>query len=238
MFQSSRMSWSSKIIVLGSVESSHRFGGVAPGQRVEVGVLLEVLQLLARRLVDVTPGGDELLHLGGGLVGVHLVAEEDDHVRPRQLLAGVGDPRHRQCVGPHRVDAVGAVALAVVLDAGPARAEREARRLADLQRADHRGRQVQLARVRGPHGAAAAVGTQRHGVRRDRARLEPVDLDQRVVVAVHGERRRRPAAVLDRDGDQVGVRGLHPDRRGRRGRRTGPADPGRVRSRVRHPGRP
>ena len=62
--------------------------GVAPGQRVEVGVLLVVLQLLAGRLVDVTSGGDELLHLGGRLVGVHLVAEEDDQVRPRQLLAG------------------------------------------------------------------------------------------------------------------------------------------------------
>ena len=54
VFQSSRMSWSSKIMQLGTVESSHRFGRVAPRELVEVGVLLVVLDLLARRLVDVT----------------------------------------------------------------------------------------------------------------------------------------------------------------------------------------
>ena len=33
VFQSSRMSWSSKIIVLGSVESSHRFAGSVHASR-------------------------------------------------------------------------------------------------------------------------------------------------------------------------------------------------------------
>ena len=71
---------------------------VGPRQPVEVGVLLEVLELLARRLVEAAPRGDVLAHLLAGLVGVHLVAEEAHEVRPVGLLrapAGSGGGRRR-----------------------------------------------------------------------------------------------------------------------------------------------
>jgi hypothetical protein len=49
-------------------------GRVAPGKGVEVGVLLEVLELLARAFLEAAPRRDELLHPVRRLVGIDLVA--------------------------------------------------------------------------------------------------------------------------------------------------------------------
>ena len=66
---------------------------LAPRQPVELGVLDEVLDLQARRLVEAAPRGHELLELlVRGRVGVDLVAEQQQHVRP-------GAPRGRRA-GP------------------------------------------------------------------------------------------------------------------------------------------
>ena len=77
------------------------------------------------------PGLDELAHLVGGLVGVHLVAEEQHQVGPADLVVGVGvvvvravgDAGHPQGVGAQGVDAVQLVARLVVGDRRPAGAE-------------------------------------------------------------------------------------------------------------------
>ncbi len=109
-------------------------GGVGPGQVIEVRVFLVVLELFARRFVDVAAGADELLHLLTGQVCVDLVAEEGHQVRPRQVTTG----GHRQGVGAEGVDAVGPVAGFVMRDAGTARAVGQAQRLAGFQCRDHR----------------------------------------------------------------------------------------------------
>ena len=108
-------------------------GGVGPRELVEVGVLLPVLQLRPGRVLDVAPGLDELAHLVGRLVGVHLVAEEQHEVGPAHLVVGVGvvvvravgDAGHPQRVGAQGVDAVLLVARLVMRDRRPAGAERE-----------------------------------------------------------------------------------------------------------------
>ncbi len=187
-------------------------GGVAPRQRVQVGVLLVVLELLAGGLADVAPRRDEVAHLLAGLVGVDLVAQEHDQVRPRQPLPGVGDAGHRQRVGAHRVDAVGGVALAVVTDAGAAGSEREPGRLALLQGADHRRWEVEVGAFGGPDPGRADGVLQGDGVRRDGARLQTLDLHQGVVVTVHGERRGRPGPFVRLHVHGAGVVGLDPDR--------------------------
>ena len=115
-------------------------GRVGPGELVEVGVLLPVLELGPGRLLDAAAGLDELLHLVGGLVGVHLVAEEQHQVGPADLVVGigvvvvraVGDAGHAQGVGAHGVDAVLLVARLVVGDGGAARAEGEPDQLVGL----------------------------------------------------------------------------------------------------------
>ena len=59
MFQSSCTSWSSKIITVGTVDSSQRMAGLAPALAVQPRVLLEVEHPLARRLVGVASRLDE-----------------------------------------------------------------------------------------------------------------------------------------------------------------------------------
>jgi hypothetical protein len=74
--------------------------GVAPRLAVEPGVLLEAGDLLARRLGGVAMGADEVERLGRDLVGVHLVAAQEQAVRPRL------DPLLQAArVRPQRVDA-------------------------------------------------------------------------------------------------------------------------------------
>ena len=179
-------------------------GGLAPGDAVEVGVLLEVLQLLARRLVDVASGGDELLHLLAGLVGVDLVAEEQHQVGPALGVV----PGHVEGVGAQRVDPERVGALLVVGDADPARPERHPQRLAGPQRRDDRRRER---RVRlGPERLPADVD----GVGGVGARLQPGELHQCVVVAVCGEGAGGRDVVAGRHGHGGGVGDLDPDRGG------------------------
>ena len=160
-------------------------GGVGPRQLVEVRVLREVLELLAGRFVDVTPRRDELPHLVRGLVGVHLVAEEQHHVRPPALVL-----RHLEGVRAHRVDAVAPVAGGVVRDAGPAGPERQPEVLAGLQRRDP-ARWVRRVR-RWPH----LLVVDRDGVVLDRPGIESFHRDERVVVVVRCEGRARSSCVL------------------------------------------
>ena len=56
--------------------------GFAPRLLVEAGVFLEVGDLLVRRPSDVAAGPDERLHRGGGVIGVHLVADQQEEFRP------------------------------------------------------------------------------------------------------------------------------------------------------------
>ena len=65
VFQSSMTSWSSKIIAVGTVDSSQRTGGLAPRVAVQAAVLLEVGDLQPGRDVDVATGADELLRSAG-----------------------------------------------------------------------------------------------------------------------------------------------------------------------------
>src|SRR5205085_8911233 len=73
---------------------------VAPRLAVQAGVLLEVGHLLARRQGRVAPAPDERGGLGRDLVGIDLVAQQQQAVGP-QLAAGL-EPA-REC--PQRVDA-------------------------------------------------------------------------------------------------------------------------------------
>ena len=176
---------------------------VGPRQPVQVGVLLEVLELLAGRLVEAAPRGDVLPHLLAGLVGVHLVAEEAHEVRPvapPRAPAGSGGGRRpagrrRRCWRCPRRRAGTLV-----------RQEPKASRVGSLCR-----------RVRIRLGGRS--GVLRLGLRPDllvvdvdrvvagRARLQAVEDDQGVVPPVRAEGRRRPLAV----------EGPHPHHRRRRG---------------------
>ena len=136
---------------------------VAPGEAVEVGVLLVVLDLLAGRLRDVAPRGDELPHLLGGLVGIDLVADEGEDVGPLRLAV-----REREREGAQGVDAVAVIALPVVRHARATRAEEQPRRPRPVDRADARRREgVVLGR---PHGDVADADGIRQLVTGRRAR--------------------------------------------------------------------
>ena len=91
VFQSSRMSWSSKIIALGSVDSSQRFSGSVQASQYRWEYSSKSLSSSPGGSSRLRRRGDELAHLLAGLVGVHLVAEEADEVRPvlrRRARAG------------------------------------------------------------------------------------------------------------------------------------------------------
>ena len=83
MFQSSWTSWSSKIIVLGTVASSQRMSGSLHDSRYRRVYSSKSATCVARRLRDVAPGADERERLGRDLVGVDLVAEQQQAVGPR-----------------------------------------------------------------------------------------------------------------------------------------------------------
>lgn len=167
-------------------------------------VLLVVLQLLARRLVDVAPAADEVLHGLGGHVGVHLVAQQQYEIRPQSGLLA-----QRQSEGAHRVHAVTAIARLVVIDTRAARSPGHPERALRGESGDHRCRQR---RIRlGPHLLAVhpdLVGQHRSGG-------EVGQLHEGVVVVMHGERARAPLAAIDPDAHFCGRVGLHPDRRAR-----------------------
>ena len=100
--------------------------GLRPRLAVEAGVLLEVGDLLARRLARVAAATDELERRRRDLVGVHLVAEQQEPVGPFGLAA-----LEELRVRPERVDALLTSSRPVAGElrrlraAEPARAERE-----------------------------------------------------------------------------------------------------------------
>ena len=77
--------------------------GVAPGLAIQPRVLLEVGDLLARWQARVAARADELARLLGGLVGVHLVAQQEQAVGPflaDRTEAGARAPRARRSPKP------------------------------------------------------------------------------------------------------------------------------------------
>jgi len=175
---------------------------VAPGEPVEVGVLLVVLDLLPGWRLDVAPARDELSHRVRCLVGIDLVAEEGDEVGPLLLATGQGERE-----GAQRVDAVGAVALPVVRHGRAARAEEQARGPTTVDGAD--ARRGKPAVGLGPD----LVAVDGDGVVPAAARLEAVDDHEGVVAPLDGEGRGGPLAAVGPDGDDRGARGLDPHRR-------------------------
>ena len=174
---------------------------VRPRQKVEVGVLLIVLKLLAGRFGDVPTCTDELLHLLAGQIGVHLVPEEGDKIRPREATAG----GHPERVGTQRVDAVGPVTGLIVRDTRAAGAEGHPQRPAGLQRGDHWRREP------GRWVRPDVGSVDLKGVGRDRSRFQSVHFYQRVVMAVHRECVRLPVLAVSLDRNPRGSPGLHPD---------------------------
>ena len=154
---------------------------LAPRQPVELGVLDEVLDLQARRLVEAAPRGHELLELlvRGG-VGVDLVAEQQQHVGPGHL----GVVAQRQGQRAQRVDAVRLVALGVVRAAscGRCRTRSAATRFGSSVR-------MRLGGI--PGRGQTGTSSTRHGVGVVAAREQPVEHDEGVVRPVHRHRRRR-----------------------------------------------
>ena len=207
MFQSSWMSWSSITIETETVESSQRMLRVLPRLAIQARVLLEVGDLLARRLADVAALADEGERLRRDLVGVDLVAEQQQGPRP---AAGVG-AQHLLDQRVERVElaAVGVLALRQRCRGrgGAARRGRSRRRVAAAPSPP---------RVRITLGGNSESGS---GQRRSpssatsysvrRARLEPLDDHERVVVAADAEGRLGVAEHLD----LARLVGLDPDHR-------------------------
>ena len=175
VFQSSVTSWSSKIIDDGIVESSHRTCGSVQHLLVEPGVLLVVLDLLARLDRDVPTLTDPRPDAVGGLVGVDLVAEHEHLVRPAGRRAA--GPSAAHTCPARRV--VVAVALDRVRGRVAARPEDDAEGRVRVHRADPRCGQVGVGR------RPDDLAVQRDVVRRAGAPGQPVDDDQGVVVPGH-----------------------------------------------------
>ena len=119
--------------------------GLAPRLPVQARVLLEVGDRLARRHLGVAARADELAHPRRDLVGVDLVAEQDQRLGPLGRLLRL-HPVHER---PQRVDlaAVGVVVLAqrvrrLVRRADAAGAEDDPRRPRRVVGADDAGRQL------------------------------------------------------------------------------------------------
>ena len=178
--------------------------GVAPGLAVELRVLLEVGDLEPRRLVDIAPAAHEGARLDRRLVGVHLVAEQQQAVGPL-LPTRLQTTRQR----PQRIDAEPVrvlrsrqrVRLALgVADA--ARAEDQPRLALVLARVDRRRRAPVV-------GRPDALAVELDLVRAHRSLLEVLEHDERVVVPLDGE---RPLTGIEHC-DLAGAVGLDPDRR-------------------------
>ncbi len=162
-----------------------------PGQPVELGVLLEVGDLVLR--LGGAPVADERLQLVAGEVGVDLVADHQQHggrLRPSaQLVAVRGqgvEPEGRR-IGRSL----------------PARPERDPLRARRAEGRDRAGGE------RRPRQWPDRLPVQAHLVRRDRPGFEAVHLHDGVMVTVQGERARGRAE----DPDLAGPVGLHPDGR-------------------------
>ena len=175
---------------------------VLPRLAVEVGVLLEVGDLVLRRRVA-APVDDEPAGAGRDLVGIDLVAQPHQDVRPlvRVLPAhAAGESEQRVDLAPARILVLAQRVRLVVRERDAAGAEGEPDASVPRQGADGALRE-HVARRR-----PGVVAVEPHLVRRGRPRLQALDHDQGVVVAVHLEGARR---VIE-DLDLAGAVGLHP----------------------------
>ena len=211
MFQSSWTSWSSKIIGAGDRRQQPAQRRVAPALAVQRRVLLEVADLVGWRVVVAEPSrGDEVLRRRGDLVGVDLVAEQQQCVGPLRgrLVA------HALDEGQERVDLTPAWVVVLAEPVGrvmghrdAAGAEGQAQRLVLRMGADD-ARGIGIAGRR-PHRRAVEA----HLVGQRAARCQAVEDDEREVMP--GDLEGLRAAVEHRD--LAGRVGLHPDGRFRRG---------------------
>ena len=207
MFQSSRMSWSSKIIAVGTVDISHRISGSPQECRYSRSYSAKLTTssggrspcLLCRRRLHTA------LLVGRKLVGVELVAEQDQRIGPL-VDRTAGHP------GGIRVQRVVLQLLLDLLDFGlrvAARPEDGAQsvRARGSAGADDAGRELrERLVVDGPHRRAVdadlVLGHAVWG--------QPGHQDKGEMVALHLEGPRRAAENLD----GAGVFGLHPHQGG------------------------
>ena len=132
---------------------------VGPGLAVEVRVLLEVEDLLARLLGGVAARADELARLRRALVHVDLVAEQEQEVRPAALRVAdelLGEDVERVDLAALVVLVLGVGVGRLVRDGHAAGAERDADVRVLGERADARRRQVGVrVRARRPRRRAS-----------------------------------------------------------------------------------
>ena len=159
--------------------------GLAPGLAVEPRVLLEVGDLLARRLARVAARADELERRRRDLVGVDLVAEQQQPVGPLRLAA-----LQELRVRPERVDALLGSSSATRRRARPAPGRRPGTSRTRAGRGA-RGRACgRPARGRPSSGGHTTRAVEPDLVRRHRAGSRSSTRSERVVVPLDGERPR------------------------------------------------
>ena len=202
MFQSSLTSWSSKIIVDGTVESSQRMSGSDQDSRYSC--------VYSSKSAISSPGGSRTsrrarmnaIVAGGSFVGVDLVAQQQQPVRPLR-----GAFLELPGVAPERVDAESVRMI------GRRKRVRRALRCTDPAGAeDEPGLTFALAHVDRRRGPSILRRPYLHAVESnvvgiDRARLEILDHDECVVVSEDMERARFVPEHLD----DRGAIGLDPD---------------------------
>ena len=193
----------------GTVDSSQRISGSDHESRYRRVYFLEVRDLLAGSLAYVAARTDELCSGRRNEVRVHLVAEQQERIGPRGLT--VLEPFR---IRPECVD------LESLLVFGPR--QRIGRTLGGPHstRAEDESC-LSLSFARPDHGAGPSVvrrpdelSVQAHVVRRHGSRLELVDEDERVVVALDIER----SLAVPEDRHLCRTTGLDPHRRRRRAR--------------------
>ena len=176
---------------------------VGPRLAVETRVLLEVRNLLARRLPHVAPGLDELRRSGRHLVGVDLVAEQEQRIGPLDVAE-----LQLSRVRPERIDAgLGELSSLRLRIASSAGAEDESHLSLAATRVHHWSRPAVVGRPDHPPVKANVVVDQR-------GRLEIIDQEQRVVMLLDTE---RPVAVAE-DLNLAGPVRLEPKARALRAR--------------------
>ena len=158
--------------------------GICPRLAIETGVLLEVRNLLAWRLRRVTPAADERGRLGRHLVGVDLVATQEERVGPG-LDAGLEPARVRpQGIDPEAVLVVvwrQRVRLAL-RGADTARTEHEPCRVLAFPSVDCAGRAPAIGRGPDP------LAVQPHLVAGHRTLGQVLQHHEGVMMAAHLER--------------------------------------------------
>ena len=202
MFQSSLTSWSSKIIVDRHRREQPPDVGVGPRLAIQLRVLLEIGDLLTRRISDVSTRTDERGCFRRDVVDVHLVTHQQESIRPL-------DRSHLQLarIRPQRIDAE---AVRMVR-----RSERVRR---PFGRTDPAGSEDQPSLAFSLSGANRRTGPavdrrpdlstmQAHLVGIDRSGFEILDQHERVVMPKH----LKGVCVVSKHFHDCGRIGLDPD---------------------------